>query len=188
MAGRSAAVDASQYILSLLESYINQLETQAPENGIVEDLVFLQEELKQLDTFELPLVPVHGDFCFYYNLKFNKDRIAVFDFEHFETRGLPFRDLATLLLDLPLVSRDFRSKEKSLQEILTMPEWEKRIKEWLHFYSNQSGIAKTWLTFLLPLAALDYKYRQYPESRDPDTFLLNKKIVFKEALKIRLDL
>ncbi|OGD85608.1 hypothetical protein A2164_00785 [Candidatus Curtissbacteria bacterium RBG_13_35_7] len=182
-------VDAVRYLLSIVKTQSKKLDKQdLITKEVKTSLDDLINEIKKLKGIDLPIVSIQGDFDFFYNIMFNKDGLKVFDFEHYESEGLPFLDFITLVFNPLLVSYEHQKKSISLTEIVDKPNLKDYLKNWFNKYSELTGLPKKMLRLAPALAALEQKTKNYPESRDPDSFPIYKQKAFKEMLALRVNL
>jgi len=149
---------------------------------IKEAVTKLSGEIKNLDDVSIPICAVHGDFDFYQNILFDETEIRVVDFEHFEREGLPFLDIATLILNPIIMSYEKLEKSITLYEFIQKNRIDKYINKWLNLYVELMGLSKQIIPFIIPIAALEQQTKDYPYYRRPETFPMYKKNIFIELL------
>ncbi len=142
------------------------------------------EQIKELGNITIPQCAVHGDYdlC---NLLFNNGEIALLDFEHFLTEGLPFFDLANLIFNLLLITYGHTGKNMPLSEINSKYKVNRYIYEWLKLYSELSGTPIAILKLIGPIAALEQRTIEYPHYRDPNTYPMFRKPIFEDLITWR---
>ncbi|OGZ18342.1 MAG: hypothetical protein A2Z68_00380 [Candidatus Nealsonbacteria bacterium RBG_13_38_11] len=182
-------VNAVQYLLSAIEEQKKKLE----KNGLFTEEVKtllndLINDVKKFKRVSLSLSSIQGDFDFFYNIMFGKDGLKLFDFEHYESEGPPFLDFITLIFNPILVSYEYQKKGLSLIEILDKPNLKNYLKSWFAKYSELTGLPKEMLRLAPAIAALEQKTKNYPASRDPDSFPIYKQRAFNEMLSLKLNL
>jgi len=141
-------------------------------------ILFLND-LQKLSCSEKNKVLQHGDYdiC---NILVLKDKINVIDFEHAEDKKSPFFDLGNLIFS-PLILQWKTSKtKKKLKDFADDYGWTERIKKWVEYYSQISGISMDVLKFLPKLAVIEQNEKKYPSHRDPYTYPMYGDDIIKE--------
>ncbi len=143
------------------------------------------EEMRTLGNIAIPKCAVHGDYdlC---NLLFDNGHIALLDFEHFQTEGLPFFDLANVIFSPLLITYGDIREGVPLSKINSKYKVNRYIYEWLKLYSELSGIPISILKLIGPIAALEQRTIEYPPYRDPNTYPMFRKPVFEDLITWRL--
>lgn len=182
-------VNAVKHLSSVIKSQIEVLKKKGfLDKEAKSSLKDLLNEVKNLRGIDLPIVSIQGDFDFFCNIMFTKDGLKVFDFEHYEPEGLPFLDFITLVFNPLLVSHEYQKNNLPIIEILKKPELEKHLREWFSKYSELSGLPKELLRLAPAIAALEQKTKNYPESRNPESFPIYNQKAFKEMIALRINL
>jgi SAM-dependent methyltransferase len=187
MCTRSEDVQAASYLRSAVERHRELLRTRnalTSETGKLLDSLCM--EIDELDNYVIPLVAVHGDFDFFFNVLLSKEGVQVVDFEHYEACGLPFLDLGALLFTPMLVSREYVRDGLALARVFDKFDLHGAVSLCLSKYSKVTGISWEILRLLPPLVALEAQGRIYPETRDPSSFPLRGERPFQDLLKLRL--
>jgi aminoglycoside phosphotransferase (APT) family kinase protein len=184
-----ASVDAVPYLLTTIKKQQEALEKNRISTPEIQSLLIrLIDEITTARKTSLPLCAVHGDYDFYHNILFDGKQVNVVDFEHFEQEGLPFLDLATLLLNPFLISYEKIPNQNSFSEFLKSNNIQNYLTEWVRYYAEQSGISKELLCFFGPLAALEQQTKNYPYYREARTFPMRQEKIFIELLSFRISL
>lgn len=148
----------------------------------------LTEEIKRLEGLSIPICAVHGDYDFYYNILFNRNEVNVVDFEHFEPEGLPFLDLATLIVNQILINYETLKIDVPLTSFIDKNNLMAYIHKWLYLYSELSGISIDLLQFLVQIATLEQQTKEYPYYRDPNTYPMYPEKAFTKLLSLKVEL
>lgn len=180
-------IEIASFLIPVLENYKKILEKR---NLLTKDIEAsinrLEEEINQLKDLTIALCAQHGDYDFFYNILFNENGVQLVDFEHFQREALPFLDLATLIFNPILVSRERKRNGLPIHILLSKYNLKSYIGDWFNLYAKLSGVSKELLRLVPPLAALEQKTKEYPHHRNPETFPINK--AFEELLKLRINL
>lgn len=178
-------VDIIPHLLSIIKNQKEKLRKEKRLTQKIDSLISkLTDDIKSIKNSSIPICAVHGDYDFYHNIVFDKDNIKVIDFEHFEKEGLPFLDLATLILN-PLIMSYKTSKEKSFLSFINIHSLNTYINKWINFYANLYPMKKEILQFLIPIAALEQQTKKYSYYRKPETFPMYENDIFIELLSFR---
>lgn len=100
------------------------------------------------------------------------------DFEHFQLKGSPFYDLATLIIHPILISYEESGSKQSLSCYMDI--FVPYIQRWVELYSKLSGLPMTEVKSFAQIAANEQRNREYPYYRDPNTFPMNDTVAFNE--------
>jgi ubiquinone/menaquinone biosynthesis C-methylase UbiE len=178
-------VDAAAYLGDVVKKQKAILESRGPLAAeLSERINTLEKDVEGLAGMMIPLCAQHGDYDFYTNILFAKDGIKVVDFEHFQEKALPFLDLATLIFNPILLSREWQKRKGSLADLLGKSKFNNYVRSWFRTYSELSGLSKDVLALLPALAALEQRTKEYPHYRDPETFPMNG--AFDELISLRI--
>ncbi len=142
----------------------------------------VQEKIGALNGILAPLCMQHGDYdlC---NMLSDGGKINVIDFEHSEKTGLPFFDLANLLFNPLLTQWKEIGNGANLKEFAEAHGWSPKIRGWLKYYSEISGVRADILNFLPSLAALEQNCKEYPSSRNAASYPMYGKDSLKQMLE-----
>jgi ubiquinone/menaquinone biosynthesis C-methylase UbiE len=181
-------VEAAPYLLSVIDKHREILDSTDKLTGEIDsEIQKLTDEIKKLVGLSLSICSVHGDFDFYYNILFSGGEAKVLDFEHFEREGLPFLDLATLILNPILTARHNTQKSAPLSSYIDKYNLEGYVHKWLTLYSELSGISMDILKYAVRIAALEQQTKEYPYYRDPNTLPMYPPKTFAELLSLKLE-
>ena len=179
-------VEAVPYLLTVIE---NQKEILKERGQLTKDMdLYIKKLIAEIKTFKnlsIPICAVHGDYDFFYNILFNKSEVKVVDFEHFEQKGLPFLDLATLIFNPILMNYELKTG-MSLYSFMDKYNLRQYFAKWLNLYSELSGISMDVLKVFAPIAVLEQQTKEYPYYRDPSTFPMHQWKFFVELLSRRM--
>lgn len=177
-------VEVTRYLLPVIEKQREILKKRGQLTKEVDlHIEKLVEEIKTLRGLSVPICAVHGDYDFYYNILFDNSEVRVVDFEHFETEGLPFFDLATLIFNPILISYERLKMDIPLSSFIN--DLKSHIHEWLNLYAELSGVPKQILKIFAPIAALEQQTKEYPYYRDPHTYPMYRGKAFIELLSFK---
>jgi len=180
-------VNADTFILSNIEKQKNILAGKGKLTEKVDLLISkLIEEVKSFKGLTIPICAVHGDYDFYYNILIDNNKAKVVDFEHFEAQGMPFLDLATLILHPILMNERFLESDSDIKSFIDKYYLRNYMTKWLNLYSDLSGISPKIIKLFGKLAALEQQTKDYPYFRDPQTFPMYKETIFEELLSLEI--
>ncbi|HDZ76843.1 MAG TPA: methyltransferase domain-containing protein [Candidatus Omnitrophica bacterium] len=143
----------------------------------------LSDVIAKLKGVKLNLSAVHGDFDFYHNILHKNGEVYVVDFEHFEKEGIPFLDLAMLILHPFVISFKETSKSVNFRDFLKVSRAEDLFRECLGYYFNKSNIDKRLFDCALRIAVLEQNTKEYPGYRDKKSFPLCDVEILKELFR-----
>lgn len=176
-------VEAVSFLTSIIEKQKNILVKKCKlTNGVELSITNLIQEIQSLKGLFIPICSVHGDYDFYCNILFDKNVSKVVDFEHFEPEGLPFLDLATLILNPILINDSFLHSDMDFKSFILKYNVNEYIINWLTLYSELSGIPIKIIKFFAKIAALEQQTKNYPYFRDPSTFPMYNEKIFTQLL------
>ncbi|HEY41120.1 MAG TPA: methyltransferase domain-containing protein [Dehalococcoidia bacterium] len=181
-------VEATPHLLSVIESQretLNEQERLTEEvDSRIGDLV---QAIEKLDGLRIPVCAVHGDYdlC---NLLFSGDRVSIVDFEHFESEGLPFFDLANLIFNPIILSYTNMKTSDSLLGTIARSNLENYIGRWLALYQRLSGLPAQLLELIGPLSVMEQNTKAYPYYREPRTYPMWGETMLNELLAQRIEL
>ncbi len=180
-------VEAAPYLLSVIKKQREILNSAGKLTGEVESQIRkLTEEIKTLKDLSLPICAIHGDYEFS-NLLFWRGGVNLIDFEHFETNGLPFFDLANLMFDRIIFNYiEFKTGE-TLSAFIAEYKLVDYFKVWLRLYSDLSGISPQILRLTAPIAVLEQSTKPYPFYRKPTDYPMNTQEILEEFLSFRIE-
>lgn len=181
-------VDASPYLTSVIEKQKDILQRNGKlTSDVNSNIINLVKEIQSLGGLSIPICAVHGDYDFYYNILFDDHESKVVDFEHFEVEGLPFLDLAALILTPILINETFLKSGLDLRSFMDKNNLNNYIINWLNLYSKLSGISTKIIRVFAKIAALEQQTKNYPYYRDPSTFPMYNEKMFKELLSFDIE-
>jgi len=182
-ASTATSVDASSYLDHKITVYEEGIRINGLLNDHISQLIRnLREKIKTLGNANLPLCFEHGDYdlC---NILISGDSINIVDFEHAEQGKLPFFDLGNLLFS-PLVAQFKKiGRGATLNEFAAAYGWSKKMREWIGYYSEISGVPIKILRLLPALAVLEQNAKNYPVWRDPYTYPMYGDNIIEEMLQ-----
>ena len=182
-------VDAKEFLSSIIGKQKDILEK---DGKLTEETISaiskLDQQIRSLNNITIPICAVHGDYDFYYNILFNNDDVKVVDLEHFETEGMPFLDLATLIFNPILMNNIFSDSELDIAQFIAKCNLNSYMNKWLHSYAELSGINIDVVKMFAKIAALEQQTKEYPYYRNPSTFPMYNQRVFHELLSFDIDI
>jgi len=180
---RVREVEAAPYLLAVIKKQKEMLNNKRKLTKEIDSHIEeLMKELKTLKGLSIPICAIHGDYDFYQNILFDRNEVRVVDYEHFETEGLPFFDLATLIFNPILMSCENLKMDIPLSSFIDKNNLRSYIHKWLNLYAELSGMSMKVLEFLPQIAALEQQTKQYPYYRDPNTYPMYREKAFIELL------
>lgn len=147
----------------------------------------LADTIAGLRGVKLKLAAVHGDFDFYHNILYSNNDINVVDFEHFEKEGIPFSDLAMLILHPFLLEYKNGVKKENFTSYLKRTGAVKFLRKWLRYYFLKSNIDKKLFPYAVKIAILEQNAKEYPLHRDRKSFPLNDADIVSQIFSGNLD-
>ncbi|MFC1904262.1 methyltransferase domain-containing protein [Chloroflexota bacterium] len=181
-------VEAASYLLSVIKKQKGTLNNEGKSTEAVDSHIKkLIEKIKTIEGLSMPICAVHGDHDLG-NFLVHRSKVRIVDFEHFEPEGLPFFDLATLVFDPILISYENQKVDIPLFSFIDKNNLGGYIHKWLNLYAELSGMPKSVLTFLPQIAALEQQTKEYPYSRDPNTYPMYPKKAFNELISMKVGL
>ena len=145
-------------------------------------LSLLKSKIMKVNDFSLPLCAIHGDYDIG-NILFNKPAVAMVDFEHFKTEGIPFYDLSHLIFNPLLISFEYSANKLNFKEYLIQNGILEIIDRWFSEYSNAMNIPLDILRLIGPIVVLNQKSMSYPFYRDPNSYPMYTDIAFKSFIE-----
>ena len=147
----------------------------------------LMQAIERLDGLRIPVCAVHGDYdlC---NLLYSGDRVSIVDFEHFESEGLPFFDLANLIFNPIILSYTNMRTRDNLLAVIAKSNLESYIRRWLALYQELSGLPAQLLELIGPISVMEQNTKVYPYYREPQTYPMWGEAMMKELLSQRIEL
>ena len=178
-------VEAAPYLLSVIEKQREILNNQGKLTKEVDSYIEeLLEEVKTLRGLSIPICAVQGDYDLG-NLLIHKNRVSIVDFEHFETEGLPFFDLANLIFNPIIMSYNNLKMDIPLLSFIDKNNLKGYIHKWLNLYAELSGPPMALLRYFVQIAALEQQTKEYPYYRDPNTYPMYPEKAFNELLSLK---
>jgi hypothetical protein len=148
----------------------------------------LFQDIKSIKNLSIPICSVHGDYDFFYNILFDTNGAKLLDFEHFETEGLPFLDLASLIFNPLLMNDNFLASGLDLSHFIKEQGVSDLLINWLNLYAQLSGISNETIKLFGKFAVLEQQTKNYPFYRDPTTFPLYNEKIFLDLLSYDFEL
>ena len=181
-------VEAVPYLLSVIEKQREILNSQGKLTKEVDSHIKkLMEEVETLGGLSLPICAIQGDYdlC---NLLIHRNRVSIVDFEHFETKGLPFFDLANLIFNPIIMSYRNLKIGDAFSDFVIKFNLENYISRWLKMYEKLSGLSTQLLRLIGPISTLEQSTKAYPYYREPWTYPMWGEEMLQELLSHRLEL
>src|SRR3989344_433142 len=136
--------------------------------------------LSHIKSEKLPLALEHGDYDLCNILIHRQNEVNIIDFEHLAEKKLPFLDLGNLLFNYLIFQYKDLKPNMTLIKFADEYGWTKKLREWLLYYSQISGISMDILKFLPALAVREQNARVYPKYRNPYTYPMYGEDIIKE--------
>ncbi|MFC2006758.1 methyltransferase domain-containing protein [Chloroflexota bacterium] len=179
-------IKAIPYLLSIIQKQREILKNKDKLTKEVDSHIKeLTKEVKTLEGLTIPICAIHGDYDFYYNILFDRSEVRIVDLEHFESEGLPFLDLATLIFNPILMSYKTPKTDIPLSSFIDRNNLKAYINKWLNLYAGLSGLSMDVLKYFVLIAAMEQQTKEYPYYRDPNTYPMYPEKVFNELLALK---
>ena len=183
-------VEAASYLLTVIEKQREILNSKGKLSiNMDSNIQELKEKVECLQGLTIPLCAIQGDYDFFCNILFGAGKAeGIVDFEHFESEGLPFLDLASLIFNPILMSYNNYKTNLPFYDFLQKNGLMSYIGKWLRLYAELSGISTKILKHFASMAALEQRTKEYPYYRDPNTLPMYSEEAFIELMSLKIDL
>lgn len=179
-------VEVSEYLTSRIMQQKKTLESEL-DSVTLGKISELADTVGGLRGVKLKLAAVHGDFDFYHNILYSNNDLNLVDFEHFEKEGIPFLDLAMLILHPFLLEYKKGIKKEIFTSYLKRTGAVEFLRKWLRCYFFKSNIDKRLFPYAVKIAILEQNAKEYPLHRDRKSFPLNDADIVSQIFSGDLD-